>query len=529
MSEDGRTIVAADPDRDRVVLVDLGERKVVADLALEALSEPGRVVEGPAGMANVALRRGGAVVTIDLAKRAIVRSVEVCPAPRGMAFVDGVIHVACAGGELVTMNASSGAITRNLVLDADLRDVVARGSELVVSRFRSAEVLVIDESGALVDRSSVVQGSFARPSVAWRMVPDGQGGLAMVHQLASEDLVFPVPGGYGASPCGEGIVGTTVSFGMGQSGAPFFEGASIHASALPVDIAFSEGGGRFTVIAAGSNAVYSENVSTYRSLFPGPEGCGEARATPIDRGEPIAVAYAKNIPLIQTREPSRLLIGDDGVVELGGESMLDVGHHLFHHAPNEGLGMACASCHPEGRDDGHVWNFADMGLRRTQSLAGGVLATAPLHWDGMLDGFDALMVDVFSGRMGGEKLSASHMIAAAQWVDSIPLLPVSRRGDEEAIARGKAIFEDAAVGCATCHSGSRLTNNETMEVGTGMAFQVPSLRGIASRAPFMHDGCAATLEERFTKANCGGGDAHGVTSKLAPGEIQDLVRYLETL
>lgn len=56
---------------------------------------------------------------------------------------------------------------------------------------------------------------------------------------------------------------------------------------------------------------------------------------------------------------------------------------------------------------------------------------------------------------------------------------------------------------------------------------MPSLRGIGLRAPFMHDGCAPTLHDRF--GACGGGDKHGVTSGLTPAQIDDLVAYLMTL
>jgi hypothetical protein len=45
----------------------------------------------------------------------------------------------------------------------------------------------------------------------------------------------------------------------------------------------------------------------------------------------------------------------------------------------------------------------------------------------------------------------------------------------------------------------------------------------------MHNGCAPTLKDRFDKALCGGGDAHGTTSGLSPAEIQDLIAFLESL
>ena len=100
--------------------------------------------------------------------------------------------------------------------------------------------------------------------------------------------------------------------------------------------------------------------------------------------------------------------------------------------------------------------------------------------------------------------------------------------DLDAAARGEILFNDEAVGCASCHGGAMLTNSKSVDVGTGKEFQVPSLVGIASRAPFMHDGCAPTLQARFG-GPCGGGDAHGRTSQLSPGQIDDLVAYIETL
>ncbi len=58
---------------------------------------------------------------------------------------------------------------------------------------------------------------------------------------------------------------------------------------------------------------------------------------------------------------------------------------------------------------------------------------------------------------------------------------------------------------------------------------MPSLVRIGTRAPFMHDGCAPTLKDRFTNPACGGGDRHGKTSHLSDAQLDDLVAYLETL
>jgi hypothetical protein len=61
---------------------------------------------------------------------------------------------------------------------------------------------------------------------------------------------------------------------------------------------------------------------------------------------------------------------------------------------------------------------------------------------------------------------------------------------------------------------------------------VPSLLGVGGRAPFLHDGCATTLTDRFGDRRvptCGGGDLHGKTAHLTSAQIADLVAYLESL
>ncbi len=62
--------------------------------------------------------------------------------------------------------------------------------------------------------------------------------------------------------------------------------------------------------------------------------------------------------------------------------------------------------------------------------------------------------------------------------------------------------------------------------GTG-EFDVPHLTGIASKAPYLHDGRARTLEEIWTLP--GVGDQHGVVTDLNKAELNDLVEYLKGL
>jgi mono/diheme cytochrome c family protein len=233
--------------------------------------------------------------------------------------------------------------------------------------------------------------------------------------------------------------------------------------------------------------------------------------------------------IAQTREPSSLIIVNKNVtISLPGESRKDTGHDMFHKNTGGFSPLSCATCHPEGRDDGRTWNFNPIGPRRTQFISGGILATAPLHWDGDMSGLDEIMAEVFVKRMGGQAQGPRAIRAFSAWIDALPPVAISPASDVDAVSRGETLFNDAKVGCATCHGGVGLTNNKSENVGTGKVFQVPTLKNLAVRAPYMHDGCATTLKDRF-KPECGGGDKHGVTSHLTPAEIDDLVAYLETL
>jgi cytochrome c peroxidase len=230
---------------------------------------------------------------------------------------------------------------------------------------------------------------------------------------------------------------------------------------------------------------------------------------------------------VQSRQPATLFIDDTKSIVLSTDSRADTGHAIFH--ANAGASIACASCHLEGSDDGRAWSFDNtVGARRTQSLRGGISGTEPFHWDGDQTDFPALMTEVFGSRMAGPTLTDPQLAANVHWIDQIPLIPQAA-GDIMAVARGKALFEDANnVGCVTCHNGPKLTNNLTVDVGTGARFQVARLVGVAQHAPFLHDGRARTLADRFDPS-LGGGEKHGHTAQLSPDQLADLMAYLGSL
>jgi mono/diheme cytochrome c family protein len=542
--------VAADPDRDLVWMVDLNTN-AVSQVALKDGDEPGRVVEDGAGRVHVALRRGGAVATIDLTSGKVIDRTAVCAAPRGVAFdaKSNSIHVACAGGELVTLPATGGKATRVLHIGKDLRDVIVSGDRLVVSRFRTAELLVLDKDGKatsaqkppgiatdIAPEENFGQPTFV-PTVAYRVVPMGNS-FAMVHQRS---LVNPVvidqPGGYGSDGggCDGGIVhsGVTIFSDAGTPSpvaTPAFPGA-----ALPVDIAVDPTSDTIAIVAAGSDLVVRTNSASLANGNSNNVFCLNQDEPPIKvAGEPVALAFWHGRLLTQTRQPATLQFVGEGAspIVLPGVDMGDTGHDLFHRSANPANGLACASCHPEGREDGHVWQFSSLGARRTQTVGGHVLDTAPFHWDGDMPDIDAIMSEVFVHRMGGTEQGPRHSKVLQNWLGSLNAFPPSTPvAPQTSIEHGKALFNDAKVACASCHGGEHFTNNTNADVGTSKPFQVPTLIGVSARAPFMHNGCAPTLRDRFAKGNeeCTGGDKHGVTSQLSSSDIDDLVNYLETL
>ena len=124
VTRDGQTAVVCDPDRDAVYVVSLPTLTVTFTIRLlQPGDEPGRARPNGAGRVHVALRAGGAVVTIDPGTGVVTERRSVCPAPRGVAWdaTRDVVWVACATGELVALPSAGGAATTSWVLDRDRR------------------------------------------------------------------------------------------------------------------------------------------------------------------------------------------------------------------------------------------------------------------------------------------------------------------------------------------------------------------------------------------------------------------------
>lgn len=503
-------VIVADPDRDAIFVfrVPPSDTAVLErTISLEPGDEPGRVVVD-SERALVVLRGAGELATIDLDEGTIQRR-DLCANPRGVAVsADGIIYAACAGGTLVTIEGDRATMA---FLEPDLRDVVVEGDRLYVSRLRSAEVLVVDRSSlGIVDRL-VASNAEGQPNSAWRMRAAPEGGVRLLHQVSSQDPI-EVAEGYGE-------MGECAPTGVVQSVYSHLRvGEAPSTQLLPfaiVAIDFASGPTGIAIANAGaSEHARSAGVLRYAAA-PGdcvlPDFGGDA-----DRPTH-SVEYVAGNLVAWMPDSATLRLEDGSDVESGAAALQNTGRALFHAGTI--AFVACASCHPEGGDDGVTWNFVPTGLRRTQSLLGGLLDTAPFHWDGDNADMSAIMQGSFTERMGGGRLMSDQVDAVAQWLEMLPAIRRDVSTDAETRGAGVAAFESA--GCASCHAGYSLTNNENVDVGTDGAFQVPSLRGVSMRAPYLHDGRAATLEDAVTQ--------HSDLAALDAGERSALLAYLESL
>jgi mono/diheme cytochrome c family protein/DNA-binding beta-propeller fold protein YncE len=268
---------------------------------------------------------------------------------------------------------------------------------------------------------------------------------------------------------------------------------------------------------------------------------------------------------------------------------LAIGRALFHDASNSTVsgGLSCAGCHPEGRDDGHVWHEAaitqralavdgtpgpetkfvnffggsDLSAirarwgevtaageggfgyaRQTPMLAGRVKAPGPYGWHGESPDLTARIVAGFGlHRWSRDSDSEAMKRGFAGYLGKFlreGLVPPPRverplTAEEE---RGKALFHGPSQ-CATCHPADREYGDRTIQALRKLppprgfaedpvrAYKVPSLLFVGESAPYMHDGRFESLES-LVELNQ---DRMGKTAQLTPDDRAALVAFLRTL
>lgn len=182
------------------------------------------------------------------------------------------------------------------------------------------------------------------------------------------------------------------------------------------------------------------------------------------------------------------------------------GAFLFMDARISGDGeRACADCHPGGRTNGRVYaNGVEVepgtpGGRVTPSLQG-VWQSAPYLWDGSLATLEEVLRRMLGVEMRGGRLEGREFEALETYVRSLPAFDRGRLHPDGSpvepvtlsARRGAGVFLEA--GCDLCHPPPVYLRPMSADVGTGGRFNIPTLLGVSSTAPYGHDGRWPTLE-----------------------------------
>ena len=268
-----------------------------------------------------------------------------------------------------------------------------------------------------------------------------------------------------------------------------------------------------------------------------------------------------------------------------------LGQTLFFDPRLSGAGnMSCATCHNPALNwqDGQrvAFGHAENKLPRATPTLLDLAWTDLVMWDGRKIGLEDQAGGPVSSpnEMNGALDQAAARIAAlpkyqtefraafgpgpitfpriAQAIATFERTLVSNRapfdrwiaGDNDAIdASSKRGFElfNGRANCAACHSGWRFTDDAFHDIGLASndpgrgsqvpdepvlmhAFKTPTLRNVALRAPYMHDGSLPTLHDVIVEYDTGFIARPSLSPEihhlgLSPADIADLTSFLETL
>jgi mono/diheme cytochrome c family protein len=200
------------------------------------------------------------------------------------------------------------------------------------------------------------------------------------------------------------------------------------------------------------------------------------------------------------------------------------GREIFHRTGDRRIsqdGIACATCHPDGRDDGLVWE-TPRGKRRPMTLAAIGERDTRFGW-----GAENMTMEVHIAetvrRLGGTGLPPDDVYALRAYVRSMKPVPRAEPEPEEIARRGERVFFEK--GCGACHEDVRAwTDHTAHDIGSGGALVTPSLLGVGARTSLFHDGRYPNVSRVVFEAK-----TMGQVDALSLDERTALAAFLSTL
>jgi len=504
----------ADTENDSLVLSSADGKRLLRTIPLGAGAAPEQVVVGPDGRAFVTLRGVGRVAAIAPGATLPTSTAPTGLEPFGLALsADGrTLFVSVArAGEVVAYDAASLTEKSRVGVDADPRGLAATpdGEKLFVAHLTGRSVSVIDLSrGAQVrriplvarDRLVELTGAPTRlPNLTFALALSPSGRRVFVPHALEDTGAQVAPevrsGGYGAGTA-QPVVATVTTLdadaeeprGAARANGRF--GFALNGmSQLRAAIVDPERT-RLFVAALGSDEIRALNTSYIDPAFGGTEastflgaGKGPKGLAISPDGKRLYVhAALKHQLVVLDVTRARSSMPRLAALTVGPERLPPAAAHgrqLFFTSRDPRISsfgqFACATCHPEGRQDGLTWRL-DKGPRQTPILAGRLVGTAPYNWLGTRGSLKDNMKETM-GRLGGSGLKGKDLddleLYLTQYLDPGPAPVAAHTG---LVERGKALFESDDVGCVHCHAGGRFTDGKNHDVGTTTTEEVAHLK-----------------------------------------------------
>jgi mono/diheme cytochrome c family protein len=209
-----------------------------------------------------------------------------------------------------------------------------------------------------------------------------------------------------------------------------------------------------------------------------------------------------------------------------GDGARDRGRELFHASGDTRIaadGRACASCHPDGRDDMMTWP-TPHGPRQTPMLSGRLgPENRPFGWQGSMPTVSKHLGETVK-RLRGTGLPDEDVGLLVDYLRRLPV-PAAVATEDARAARGKELFFSPSVGCSTCHREATASDGTRHDVGSGARLDTPSLRFVAGTAPYFHDGRYGTLRELLAATQGKMGWAEAPSEE----DLDAIEAYLRTL